>query len=94
MAVIVTVDSDQMTKAAYDKIRAIANWEGDPPAGGIFHVASFDDDGLHVIDVWESAADFESFLNERIIPNLASLGVTSQPTVSVIEAHAYSVLGG
>ena len=89
MAIVVKVDSSEMTRESYEKVRKAANWEGNPPVGAIFHVAAFDESGLHVIDVWDIAENFDAFLTGRIIPALQSIGVTNQPSVTISEAHAY-----
>ena len=52
----------KITKDQYDVIRAELDWEHNHPAGGVFHAASFDDDGTaHVADVWESAEELNAF---------------------------------
>ncbi len=33
--------------------RSIVNFEGNVPAGGLFHVASFSDKGVRVTDLWQ-----------------------------------------
>lgn len=45
------------------------------PKGAKFHVSWFADDGLHVLDVWDSQADFERFAKERLMPGLQRLGL-------------------
>lgn len=89
MAILVKVHTPEMNADAYEKVRKAANWEGDVPDGAIFHVATVDDTGLHVIDVWESAADFDAFLTGRILPALQSIGVVNPPDVSISDVHAY-----
>ena len=69
-----------ISKADYDAVRKIVNWEGNKPKGAILHVATFDDKGLRVTDVWETAEDFNNFVNNRLMPGVAQYGVTTQPT--------------
>jgi hypothetical protein len=79
----------EITPEEYDRAREAVDWEGDVPAGAIFHVSWFED-GLRVIDVWESAEDFNRFANDRLMPKLQELGIGStQPDVQFHEAHAY-----
>ena len=51
-----------VTPEQYDEARERVGWEWNPAPGGIFHVAAFADDGMHVTDVWESAEDFQRFV--------------------------------
>jgi hypothetical protein len=74
-----------ITPDNYDAVCALANWEGDPPAGGLFHVASFADGALHVTDAWERAEDFEAFAANRLMPSVAGAGIVLDPPVVMIE---------
>ena len=77
-----------VTREQYDEARKIVNWEGDPPTGGIFHVAWFDGDGLRVTDVWQSAEAFQGFADERLMPGVKQLGIEGEPEVEMTQAHA------
>ncbi len=61
MAVILQIHWEGVTPRQYDDLSEKTNWYGDPPEGGIFHVAWFEKDGLHVFDVWESREHFHRF---------------------------------
>ena len=39
-----------------------------PPAGLIAHVVTETANGVHVVDIWESKADFQTFNEERLMP--------------------------
>jgi hypothetical protein len=54
----------------------------------LFHVAAVDEHGLHVTDIWESPEAFRTFVNDRLMPGVAQLGITSQPVVELIPVHA------
>jgi hypothetical protein len=88
MAIIMRMDWDGITPAQYDELRGLVNWEGEPPVGGIAHVAGFTETGLRVNDIWESAAAFETFVQQRLQPGVDKLGIESQPRVEITEAHA------
>ncbi|MGE0541967.1 MAG: hypothetical protein AB7R89_17485 [Dehalococcoidia bacterium] len=68
--------------------RALVNWEGDQPAGGLFHVAAFDEQGLRVTDVWESAEAFQSFVEGRLMPGVQQIGIEGQPETEILPATA------
>jgi hypothetical protein len=76
-----------VTAAQYDEVKRITNFENDTPAGGIFHVAALDGDVLRVVDVWESAEQFQAFVDSRLMPCVQQLGITAQPTISILPAH-------
>ena len=77
-----------ITPEQYDEVRNIVKWETNQPKGGLFHVAYFDNNGLNVNDVWESAQDLNNFVEQRLMPGVLSLGITSQPAVEVFPTHA------
>jgi hypothetical protein len=78
----------EITPELYDRAREIVNWEGDPAPGGLFHVAGFDEHGLHVVDVWESVEQFNEFVQTRLNPGIAQLGDFGQPQVEIVPVHA------
>jgi hypothetical protein len=55
------------------------------PDGRLYHVASLADDGMHVLDVWDSEEKLGRFA-ERLIPIIISTGVTP-PQPEVGPAH-------
>ena len=54
----------------------------------MFHVAYFTDGGINVIDMWESPAKFDTFMNERLGPGIQQVGVMGEPQISWYDAHA------
>jgi hypothetical protein len=90
MTVRMTMMWTGLTPDNYDAVCVLANWEGDPPAGGLFHVASFADGALHVTDAWENAADFEAFAATRLMPAVAKAGITlDPPSVTIEPVHEF-----
>lgn len=77
-----------ITPELYDRAREIVGWERDPAPGGVFHVAAFDEHGLHVTDIWESADDFNTFVQSRLMPGIAQIGDFGQPEVEIVPVHA------
>lgn len=87
MAILVIFTGEGFTKEMYEKLRPEVNWEKDNPAGGIFHVASFDEDGnLHVADVWDSAEEMDEFVKNRLAPAMQKFNIP-MPKVEVFPAH-------
>ena len=77
----------------YENLRSAVNWEGNVPGGDIFHVSSFDERGIHVIDLWDSNEEFNSFIEKRLMPEVKKMGVTTLPQVEVYDSYSISVPG-
>ena len=88
MAVVVRMDWPEVTPEQYQQAREQVDWERDVPKGAIFHVAFSDDDGFKVVDVWESASDFEAFVESRLRPVVEKLGIEADPKVDIQPALA------
>jgi len=88
MATVMTMHWPEVSREQYEAVRRSVNWENDVPKGAKFHVAWFGDDGFHVVDLWESAADFQSFVQDRLTPGVQQAGVSGEPKVVLAESHA------
>jgi hypothetical protein len=79
--------------ASIDKYDAVQNelgWKDDgtgAPDGLIAHAAGSTDDGFCVIDVWQSAADWDTFFSQRLMPAFQKVGDIPQPDVTRFDAH-------
>lgn len=87
MAIVMNMRWSGVTKDQYDQALKVVDWESTPPEGGKYHVASFDNNGLRVTDVWESADDFNRFVEQRLMPGVAQIGIEGQPEVEITEVH-------
>jgi hypothetical protein len=88
MAFAINIDWPGVTEERYEAVRKIVKWETDQPAGALFHVATFDAEGAHVLDLWDSPEQFQAFVDSRLMPGVMQIGITSQPTVRVLPVHA------
>jgi hypothetical protein len=88
MAIQMIMRYDGMSLEDYDRARNAVHWENDVPKGAIYHVCSHDGSALRITDVWETAEDFQAFVENRLMPELARLGYTQQPEVEVYPVHA------
>jgi hypothetical protein len=80
-----------LTKDQYDALRTEIDWEHNQPAGGVLHVASFDDAGnAHVADVWASAEALDDFVSSRLMPAMQRLNI-NPPQVQVYPVHNIDV---
>ena len=79
---------DGVTPDQYEKLRKSVNWEGNMPKGAVFHVAAFHNNALRVTDIWESAEDCQNFVQQRLMPHVAAVGIHNEPQVELIPVHA------
>jgi hypothetical protein len=88
MKVVMIMKWDGLTPAQYEQIRKSVNWEGDRPQGANFHVAAFGNNALHVTDIWDSADDFNNFVQHRLMPGVMAAGIPGMPQVDIYPIHA------
>jgi heme-degrading monooxygenase HmoA len=82
MAVVMIMHWAEVTAEQYEEARRKVNWEGDAPEGAHSHVAWLEDDGFHVVDVWDSQADFNRFVEQRLMPVVkGEMGIPGEPNV-------------
>ena len=87
MAIVMIMEWEDVTPAQYDEVKRVTAFETDVAPGGIFHVAAFDGNTMRVTDVWETPEHFQAFVDSRLTPCVQQMGITSQPTVTVLRAH-------
>ncbi len=87
MPIVMNMQWPGVTRGQYDQALAQVRWETETPKGAKFHVASFDDKGLRVTDVWDSAEEFNQFVEQRLMPGVQKVGIAGQPEVEIIEVH-------
>ena len=76
----------------YDAVNERLNVRDDPPQGGIFHTAGWDEDAgvFRIFDVWETREQCERFLNERLMPLIEELsGGGSNPDFAPPDRQAF-----
>jgi hypothetical protein len=60
--------------------------------GALFHWAAVTDDGVRVVDVWDSREKFEQFAQDRIGPAATQAGLPA-PEIEFVDIHNYLVAG-
>jgi hypothetical protein len=66
---------------------------GQGAPGGIFHWVTKTDDGIRIVDVWESKEVFERFAKEQIGPRTREARVEGEPEIRFSEVHNYLTAG-
>jgi hypothetical protein len=77
-----------VTAEQYEEARSRVDWEGNVPDGAVLHVAGVDGDDLRVTDVWESAEQFQRFVDERLMPAVQEIGIEGEPEVRLYPLQA------
>jgi hypothetical protein len=87
MSTVIMQRWDSVTPAQYDQIRELVRWDVDVPEGMTFHVASFEGDTLRMLDIWDSEEQFMTFVQTRIMPAVAQVGMAGAPDLIVTPMH-------
>jgi hypothetical protein len=93
MAVAIELRFTGATLAQYDRVIELMGLTGDAPAppGALFHWVAKTDDGIRVVDVWETREQFDRFADEQIGPFTAQAGITEPPQITATEVHNYLI---
>ena len=81
MAEVIVIEfSEPNAVHLYNEVNQILGWDGPPdaehwPAGMLSHVAGSSGDKLIVVEVWESKAAQEEFMNSQLGPAFAKAKV-------------------
>jgi hypothetical protein len=94
VAVAIEMHFKGATLEQYDQVLKLMGLDGGDtaPPGAIFHWVSKTDDGLHIVDVWESREVFDKFAEEQIGPYSAQVGIPAPPETTYYDVH--NTLGG
>ena len=92
MAIVVVMQWPEVTRDQYEAVRKDIDWVANPPEGGLMHVAGFGETGFRVVDLWSSPEHFQKFVDAKLTPSVAKIGVKSQPEVAVFPADYVDVL--
>jgi hypothetical protein len=91
MAVAVEMSFKGATLDQYDQViqKMGLTPGGATPPGAISHWVAKTDDGLRVVDVWETKEAYDQFAAEQIGPYSREVGITEAPEMRVYEIHNY-----
>jgi hypothetical protein len=74
-----------MKESDYLKTFKAIDVENKPPLGLITHAATATKNGMDIVDIWESEADFNSFVTTRMADVAKALNLTSKPTTEIVK---------
>ena len=76
MAILMKVEGAGATTDQYDQLNKAMGIDADNlPEGLVSHVAGPTDDGLLIVDVWESQEALQRFLEDRVGPAMQQVGI-------------------
>ena len=88
MPVAIEMNFKGATLEQYDQIVELMGLtSGNIPPGAIFHWTAKTDDGLRVVDVWESREAFDRFAQQQIGPFSQQVGITEPPETTYTDVH-------
>jgi hypothetical protein len=92
MPVAVIQDFEGATLDQYDKIieqMGITPGGKHSDPGCLFHWVTKTDDGLKVVDVWETRDQFDKFITAQVVPRSLEAGFPNPPQTTIHEVHTY-----
>ncbi|MDT4916753.1 MAG: hypothetical protein QOH89_1453 [Pseudonocardiales bacterium] len=95
MAIGVVMDFAGGTLQHYDQLIARMGFAayGAGATGGLFHWVAQTEDGVRVTDVWESREACDAFVDRRLGPLSAELGLPRPSNVTYYEVHNFLTAG-
>jgi hypothetical protein len=72
MAVLLTQDLP-VGREDVEAVSAEMGVKENPPDGLILHTFTVTPEGVHIVDVWESAAHYDRFRDERLMPAMGKV---------------------
>jgi hypothetical protein len=86
MPIVFTQDMPGATKELVEQVTAELHIDLDRPPGLIVHTACETAEGIRVIDVWETEADFHAFESDRLMPAMATVAARNHLDLQAMPA--------
>ena len=87
MTVVTTIDVYDMPNSEYRAVLDRMGVELRPEPGIYLHITAQTDFGLRVIEIWDSQAGFEEFVQRRMLPALEGLGIDRKTEITIRPLH-------
>ena len=92
MTVAIVMEFKGATLEQYDRVMELMSLDDgtrEAPPGALFHWVAKTDDGIRVVDVWETKEQFEKFAQEEIGPYTQQAGIEVPPEMRFTDVHNY-----
>lgn len=73
MSIVLTQDMPGATRAMVEAVNAELHIDVDRPPGLVLHTATETSEGVRIVDVWDSEADFLAFEHDRLRPAISAV---------------------
>jgi len=95
VAVAVEMNFGGATLDQYDQVmeKMGLTQGGSGPPGAISHWVAKTDDGIRVVDVWETREAFDRYAEEKIGPYTREAGFTEEPETRFYDVHNHLTPG-
>jgi hypothetical protein len=95
MAVAIDMDFKGATVEQYDKVLELMGLTHGGPAAphALFHWVTKTDDGIRVVDVWDSKEAFDTYAAEAIGPYTQQAGFPGPPELAYHDVYNYLTAG-
>ena len=87
MTVVTTIDVYDMPNSEYRAVLDRMGVEQQPESGIYQHITAQTDFGYRVIEIWDSEAGFQEFVQRRMLPALKDLGIDRKTEITVTPLH-------
>jgi len=88
MAVAIEMNFKGATIDQYDEVvEKMGLTDGSTPPGAISHWVAKTDDGIRVVDVWETKDVFDRFAEDQMVPYTREAGMNEEPEIRVYDVH-------
>src|SRR5512138_2406867 len=91
--VVLDIRWEGLTPEQYETLKKNVGWVQNPNPNGYIHLVWAEGNGLHAVDVWESAESFEEFTQTRLPPAAHAIGIPNWPEVATYPVLDTFVLG-
>jgi hypothetical protein len=87
MAFVAVIEIPGLRTDQYDAVIERMQVVTRPSPGIYLHICALTDEGLRITELWDSEEGFRSFIEERMFPAAAELGIQADPVISVKPLH-------
>jgi len=81
MAVLWILEWEGISKEQFGEIKEATDWDSMPPAGLQHQVTAFSNRSLLLTQIWQTPDHVLRFMEDRLLPAIKSMGITSMPKV-------------
>jgi hypothetical protein len=90
--VVIMLRYPGMTQAQYQQVQVELRRGGQPAVGEVLSVVGSLEGDWQVVDIWESEAVFQSYMQAQVRPVLQRLGIR-EPAITVFPLYEFQIKG-